>query len=71
MKSEYKQDEYRKMCFYCKRFFCAGYHYPHSRLVCSGVLPQWDFLWFLMREVKATDTCKKFVLHNAFKHMVR
>lgn len=57
----------QKICFYCARFFCAGYHQPHTRIVCSGILPQWDFLYFLMRNVKATDSCKKFKLHEVFK----
>lgn len=56
------QDESKKICFYCERFFCTEYHHPRHRMVCSGILPRWDFLYFLMREVKATDTCKRFKL---------
>ena len=69
MENKYKKDEFtgQKICFYCKRFFCTEYHHPRHRMVCSGILPKWDFLYFLMREVKATDTCKKFILHDMFK----
>ena len=69
MKDKYKKDEFtgQNICFYCKHFFCTEYHYPRHRMVCSGILPKWDFLYFLMREVKATDTCKKFILHDMFK----
>ncbi len=59
--------EEKKRCFYCKRFFCTEYHYPRHRMVCSGILPKWDWLYFLMREVKATDCCKKFVMNKIFK----
>lgn len=58
--------EKQQICFYCKRFFCAGYHHPHTRIVCSGCLPQWEWLYFLMRNVSATDTCKKFTLHKIY-----
>ena len=73
MENKYNKDEFteQKICFYCKRFFCTGYHYPRHRMVCSRILPQWDFLYFLMREVKATDTCKKFILHNVFKQKAK
>ena len=54
--------ENKKTCFYCKRFFCTDY-----RIVCSGILPQWDWLYFLMREIKPSGTCKKFELHEVFK----
>ena len=57
-----KQQSEQRICFYCERFYGTDYHYPRNRLVCSGVLPQWEFLWFLMREVKPTNTCNKFVL---------
>ena len=57
----------RQICFYCKRFFCTEYHHPGCRIVCSGVLPQWEWLYRLMRNVRATDTCKKFELHKIFK----
>ena len=59
--------ENHRVCFFCKRFFCTDYHYPRHRLVCSGGLPQWDWLYFLMREVKATDTCKKFAINKIFE----
>jgi len=58
--------ENKKTCFYCKQFFCTNYHHPRHRTVCSGVLPQWDWLYFLMREVKPTDTCEKFVLNPIY-----
>lgn len=66
-------DAYKKQqsCFFCKRFFCAGYHHPHTRIVCSGCLPQWEWLYFLMRNVSATDTCKKFKLHKVYKQRQR
>ena len=54
-------------CFYCKRFFCTGYISPRNRALCSGVLPQWEWLYFLMKEVRATGTCKRFVLHERYK----
>ena len=54
------QQSEQKICFFCKRYYGSDYHSPHIRLLCSGVLPQWDFLRFLMREVKPTDTCCKF-----------
>lgn len=57
----------RKTCFYCERFFCTEYHDPACRMVCSGILPQWEWLYWLMRNVKATDTCNKFVLHKIFQ----
>ena len=60
--------ENKKICFYCKNFFCTEYHHPRHRLVCSGILPQWDWLYFLMREVKATDTCKKFMINKIFEN---
>lgn len=56
-----------RVCFMCKRFFCTDYHYPRHRIVCSGILPQWDWLYFLMREIKPSGTCKKFELHEVFK----
>lgn len=56
-----------KKCFYCERFFCTKYHHPRNRIVCSGILPQWEWLWFLMRNVKATDTCDRFRLCNIYK----
>ncbi len=56
-----------KKCFYCKRLFCTTYHHPRTRMVCSGILPQWEWLWFLMKNVKATDTCNRFKLHNIYK----
>jgi len=59
--------EIPKICFCCKRFFCTKYHHPRNRMVCSGVLPQWEWLWFLMRDVRATDTCNKFIPHDIFK----
>lgn len=64
-----KQDH--KICFYCKRFFCTEYHHPSCRVVCSGVLPQWEFLYFLMRNVKSTDTCKKFETNKIYKQNQR
>ena len=74
MKNKWKiieKDEQAKqnqqICFYCKRFFCTEYHHPGCRIVCSGVLPQWEWLYWLMRNVRATDTCKKFELHKIFK----
>ena len=60
-----------RVCFFCKRFFCTKYHYPRHRLVCSGIWPQWDWLYFLMREVKSTDTCKKFVINKIFEKQRR
>ena len=63
--------EKEKICFRCKRFFCTGYHHPRNRMVCSGILPQWEWLYWLMREVKATDTCKKFALHDIFKQRTK
>ncbi len=59
--------EEQKICFYCKHFFCTGYIHPGCRILCSGVLPQWELLYFLMRNVSATDTCKKFKLHDVYK----
>ena len=66
-------DAYKKQqsCFFCKRFFCAGYHHPHTRIVCSGILPQWEWLYFLMRNVSATDTCKNFKLHKSYEQRQR
>lgn len=70
-----KNDENAKhektVCFYCKRFFCTGYIHPRCRMLCSGILPQWEFLYFLMRNVRATDTCKKFMIHEAFKQKTK
>ena len=64
-------DEYarknHKMCFFCKRFYCTAYHHPRNRMVCSGVLPQWEWLYRLMREISATDTCQKFEMHELYK----
>ncbi len=56
-----------RVCFFCKRFFCTGYIHPRNRMLCSGVLPQWDWLCLFMREVKATDTCKKFMINKIFE----
>lgn len=66
VKHDNQAKEKQQICFYCKRFFCAGYHHPHTRIVCSGCLPQWEWLYFLMRNVSATDTCKKFTLHKIY-----
>ncbi|MBO4672181.1 MAG: hypothetical protein J5608_00825 [Alphaproteobacteria bacterium] len=57
----------QEICFYCKRFFCTGYIHPRCRMVCSGILPQWEWLYFLMRNVRATDTCKKFTMHKLYQ----
>ena len=62
-----KAREEHRICCYCKRFFCTEYHHPRNRMVCSGILPQWDCLHRLMRDVKAMDTCKKFEMHQAYK----
>ena len=59
--------EKQQICFYCKHFFCTKYHHPSNRMVCSGILPQWEFLYRLMREVWAVDTCKNFKMHEAYK----
>ena len=58
--------EKHQICFYCKHFFCTKYHHPSNRMVCSGILLQWEWLYFLMRNVSATDTCKKFTLHKIY-----
>ena len=54
------------VCFCCKRFYCM-YHKPHGHMLCSGVLPQWKWLYRLMREVSALDTCRKFEMHETYK----
>lgn len=59
------RDEHR-VCFFCKRFYCM-YHKPHSHTLCSGILPQWDILRGLMRDVMANDTCEKFEMHELYK----
>jgi len=65
-KDEQARNEH-KICCYCKRFYCTKYHKPRNRMVCSGVLPQWDFLYRLMRDVCPTDTCQKFDFHKLHK----
>ena len=67
MKNETKIAENKKVCFYCKRFFCTKYHRSRNRMVCSGILPRWEFLWFLMKNVRQNDTCKKFVIDEIWK----
>ena len=38
--------------------------------MCSGVLPQWEWLYWLMRNVRATDTCKKFDTHKIYQEKI-
>ncbi len=59
----------QQICFYCDRFFCSAYHNPRNRMVCSGILPKWEFLYRLMRDVRATDTCQKFKLSDVYKQI--
>ena len=66
IKHDKHAEEKQQICFYCKHFFCTKYHHPRTRMVCSGILPQWEWLYFLMRNVSATDTCKKFTLHKIY-----
>ena len=66
-KANPSETQEHKMCFYCDCCFCVGYHHPHSRMVCSGILPKWYWLWFLMREISANYTCEKFRLHQVVK----
>lgn len=56
----YQESREHRMCFYCQKIFAAGYHAPHSRLVCSGILPQKEWLWFLMRAISANNVCDGF-----------
>ena len=60
-----------QICCFCKRFYCTKYHYPCNRMVCSGILPQWDILRGLMRDVCASDTCKKFEMHKLYKQKMK
>ncbi len=54
-------------CFYCARFFCTGYIHPRNRTLCSGILPKWELLYWLMREVKPTSTCKRFTMNPVYE----
>ena len=64
-KDEQAEQEQR-ICFCCERFFCTGYIHPRCRMLCSGILPKWEVLYFLMRNVSANNTCKKFKQDKVF-----
>ena len=66
-----KAEQEHRTCAYCQKLMCTSYYYPRNRIVCSGILPQWEFLWFLMREVKVTDTCKNFVRNKVLDEKER